>query len=58
MIEDKRTTSEYAVRKLHVLKKLEQSGKVSINCLKITPSDLKKIDEVKVNKKEKLYLQL
>jgi len=47
IIDDIRTTSEYATQKLKVLKKLEDSGKISIDISNIHPTDLKMIKENK-----------
>ena len=43
-MEEKRTTSEYAIRKEIILKKLKDSGQVCINGFDISPADLKKFE--------------
>jgi len=46
LMEEKRKTSEYAIRKESTLKKLKDSGKVCVIGLDISPADLKKIENI------------
>ena len=46
LMEEKRKTSEYAIRKDSILKKLKDSGKVCVIGLDISTADLKKIENI------------